>query len=110
MEYYEKIFIEYSNSTFSVEAIPMYNLREEALKFHEKGRGNLFQNLNDVPNLGMVKTKSFLKTLNPTLFVAVISGSGNVWGLISQNDFFNSGPVCRILELGKFCTLIFNLS
>ena len=25
---------------FSVEAIPMYNLREEALKFHEKGRGN----------------------------------------------------------------------
>ena len=23
-----------------VEAIPMYNLREEALKFHEKGRGN----------------------------------------------------------------------
>ncbi|WP_290698183.1 MBL fold metallo-hydrolase [Lacinutrix sp.] len=26
--------------TFSVEAIPMYNLREEALKFHPKGRGN----------------------------------------------------------------------
>jgi len=25
---------------FLVEAIPMYNLREEALKFHEKGRGN----------------------------------------------------------------------
>jgi len=25
---------------FMVEAIPMYNLREEALKFHEKGRGN----------------------------------------------------------------------
>ena len=25
---------------FAVEAIPMYNLREEALKFHEKGRGN----------------------------------------------------------------------
>lgn len=24
----------------SIEAIPMYNLREEALKFHEKGRGN----------------------------------------------------------------------
>lgn len=24
----------------TVEAIPMYNLREEALKFHEKGRGN----------------------------------------------------------------------
>jgi len=23
-----------------VEAIPMYNLREEALKFHAKGRGN----------------------------------------------------------------------
>lgn len=27
-------------SGISVEAIPMYNLREEALKFHEKGRGN----------------------------------------------------------------------
>ncbi|MGB1211680.1 MAG: MBL fold metallo-hydrolase [Lacinutrix venerupis] len=26
--------------TFSVEAIPMYNLREEALHFHPKGRGN----------------------------------------------------------------------
>lgn len=26
--------------TFKVEAIPMYNLREEALKFHAKGRGN----------------------------------------------------------------------
>ncbi len=25
---------------FDLEAIPMYNLREEALKFHEKGRGN----------------------------------------------------------------------
>lgn len=25
---------------FNVEAIPMYNLREEALKFHTKGRGN----------------------------------------------------------------------
>lgn len=25
---------------FSVEAIPMYNLRAEALKYHEKGRGN----------------------------------------------------------------------
>lgn len=25
---------------FVVEAIPMYNLRQEALKFHEKGRGN----------------------------------------------------------------------
>src|SRR5690606_10259007 len=24
----------------SLEAIPMYNLREEALKFHQKGRGN----------------------------------------------------------------------
>src|SRR5690606_25927892 len=24
----------------SVEATPMYNLREEALKFHQKGRGN----------------------------------------------------------------------
>ncbi|WP_299012338.1 MBL fold metallo-hydrolase [uncultured Polaribacter sp.] len=27
-------------STFSLEAIPMYNLRKEALKFHNKGRGN----------------------------------------------------------------------
>lgn len=26
--------------TFKIEAIPMYNLRKEALKFHEKGRGN----------------------------------------------------------------------
>ncbi|KJD32724.1 beta-lactamase [Tamlana sedimentorum] len=26
--------------TFTIEAIPMYNLREEALKFHSKGRGN----------------------------------------------------------------------
>lgn len=26
--------------TFSLEAIPMYNLREEALKYHPKGRGN----------------------------------------------------------------------
>ncbi|KJD32966.1 beta-lactamase [Tamlana nanhaiensis] len=26
--------------TFKIEAIPMYNLREEALKFHSKGRGN----------------------------------------------------------------------
>jgi len=25
---------------YSIEAIPMYNLREEALKFHPKGRGN----------------------------------------------------------------------
>ncbi|PKA84537.1 L-ascorbate metabolism protein UlaG (beta-lactamase superfamily) [Ulvibacter sp. MAR_2010_11] len=25
---------------FAVEAVPMYNLRKEALKFHEKGRGN----------------------------------------------------------------------
>lgn len=29
-----------SFDTFKVEAIPMYNLREEALKFHTKGRGN----------------------------------------------------------------------
>lgn len=29
-----------SFKNFSVEAIPMYNLREEALKFHTKGRGN----------------------------------------------------------------------
>ena len=27
-------------TNFNVEAIPMYNLREEALKFHPKGRGN----------------------------------------------------------------------
>ncbi|QIE58824.1 MBL fold metallo-hydrolase [Rasiella rasia] len=25
---------------FTIEAVPMYNLREEALKYHEKGRGN----------------------------------------------------------------------
>jgi L-ascorbate metabolism protein UlaG (beta-lactamase superfamily) len=31
---------EKSFSNFKVEAIPMYNLREEALKFHTKGRGN----------------------------------------------------------------------
>lgn len=29
-----------SFNNFSIEAIPMYNLREEALKFHTKGRGN----------------------------------------------------------------------
>jgi L-ascorbate metabolism protein UlaG (beta-lactamase superfamily) len=29
-----------SFTSFTVEAIPMYNLREEALKFHPKGRGN----------------------------------------------------------------------
>ncbi len=31
---------EKSFDNFKVEAIPMYNLREEALKFHPKGRGN----------------------------------------------------------------------
>ena len=40
----EKIILNNSESktfsNFSVEAIPMYNLREEALKFHPKGRGN----------------------------------------------------------------------
>lgn len=30
----------YGPETYKVEAIPMYNLREEALKFHTKGRGN----------------------------------------------------------------------
>lgn len=30
----------YGPNSFSVKAIPMYNLREEALKFHTKGRGN----------------------------------------------------------------------
>lgn len=29
-----------STSNFKIDAIPMYNLREEALKFHPKGRGN----------------------------------------------------------------------
>lgn len=29
-----------SFSNFKIEAIPMYNLRKEALKFHSKGRGN----------------------------------------------------------------------
>ena len=28
------------HSNIAIEAIPMYNLREEALKFHKKGRGN----------------------------------------------------------------------
>lgn len=28
--------------SLKVEAIPMYNLREEALKFHTKGRGNIY--------------------------------------------------------------------
>ena len=28
------------NKTITIEAIPMYNLREEALEFHTKGRGN----------------------------------------------------------------------
>lgn len=32
---------------FEVEAIPMYNLREEALKFHPKGRGNGYVIEND---------------------------------------------------------------
>ena len=40
----EKVLINNSEnkifSNFSIEAIPMYNLREEALKFHPKGRGN----------------------------------------------------------------------
>ena len=31
---------EKSFKSFSVEAIPMYNLREEAKRFHQKGRGN----------------------------------------------------------------------
>ena len=30
----------FKHNGLNVEAIPMYNLREEALKFHEKGRGN----------------------------------------------------------------------
>lgn len=30
----------YNPDSFKVEAIPMYNLREEALKFHPNGRGN----------------------------------------------------------------------
>ena len=29
-----------SFTNFTIEAIPMYNLRKEALKFHSKGRGN----------------------------------------------------------------------
>ncbi|RMA58672.1 MBL fold metallo-hydrolase [Ulvibacter antarcticus] len=32
---------------FQIEAIPMYNLRQEALKFHEKGRGNGYVLEND---------------------------------------------------------------
>lgn len=30
----------YKHNSIDIEAIPMYNLREEALKFHSKGRGN----------------------------------------------------------------------
>jgi len=30
----------YKHNDISIKAIPMYNLREEALKFHPKGRGN----------------------------------------------------------------------
>ncbi|BAO77516.1 MBL fold metallo-hydrolase [Winogradskyella sp. PG-2] len=30
----------YNHNTINIEAIPMYNLREEALKYHSKGRGN----------------------------------------------------------------------
>jgi L-ascorbate metabolism protein UlaG (beta-lactamase superfamily) len=30
----------YKHNSIGIEAIPMYNLREEALKFHSKGRGN----------------------------------------------------------------------
>jgi L-ascorbate metabolism protein UlaG (beta-lactamase superfamily) len=30
----------YDYNGFKIEAVPMYNLREEALKFHNKGRGN----------------------------------------------------------------------
>ena len=36
----EIIDLQIENSKTTIEAIPMYNLREEALKFHEKGRGN----------------------------------------------------------------------
>ena len=32
--------LDIGGSTITLEAIPMYNLREEALKFHPKGRGN----------------------------------------------------------------------
>lgn len=31
---------QYKHNAINIEAIPMYNLREEALKFHTKGRGN----------------------------------------------------------------------
>lgn len=44
-EYTERLVIINNGETkeiqgISIEAIPMYNLREEALKFHKKGRGN----------------------------------------------------------------------
>lgn len=32
--------VQIGKNSFSIKAIPMYNLRKEALKFHEKGRGN----------------------------------------------------------------------
>ncbi|NRB84194.1 MAG: MBL fold metallo-hydrolase [Winogradskyella sp.] len=31
---------QYKHNAITIEAIPMYNIREEALKFHTKGRGN----------------------------------------------------------------------
>ncbi|MCB0438528.1 MAG: MBL fold metallo-hydrolase [Mangrovimonas sp.] len=36
----QDISLKNSMMDVAIEAIPMYNLREEALKFHEKGRGN----------------------------------------------------------------------
>jgi len=35
----------------NVEAVPMYNLREEALKFHPKGRGNGYILTEDIPEM-----------------------------------------------------------
>lgn len=36
----QDINLKNSTTDVNIEAIPMYNLREEALKFHDKGRGN----------------------------------------------------------------------
>ena len=32
--------LQLSDLNFKIRAIPMYNLRQDALKFHQKGRGN----------------------------------------------------------------------
>ena len=59
-------------TSFSLEAIPMYNLRKEALKFHQKGRGNGYVltvdgerlyfsgDTEDIPEMRSLKNIEFL--------------------------------------------------